>query len=253
MVAKIENFPLILLAGGRSSRMGRPKGLLDYRGHPWLLEQLRRFKAVSGKLAVVVLGYHHELYFEKIPWLKKAGHKPTHQLGLKILAVVNPTPDYGQFSSIQCAIPFLQTKHLGSEEYLQGKKKVSAERRTTNDESIFSVADLPGAFILPVDVPSPGKEVYEGLIQAFSKTIDAVVPQYQSKGGHPVLLSAGFLKRLAEVSPASPDARLDLQIRALPVERIALVPVHDKNICLNINSFDEFQDYAKREDESGRT
>jgi len=242
MENKIEDFPLILLAGGRSARMGTPKGLLDYQGHPWLLEQLTRFEAVSGKLVVVVLGYHHELYFEKIPWLKKAGQKPAHQLGLKISVVVNPTPEKGQFSSIQCAIGFLQVKQTGF-----------AKHRTPNAELIFPIEDSPGAFVLPVDVPCTGKEVFEKLAGAFSKTIDVVVPQFQSKGGHPVLLSAGFLRRLAEVSPASQDVRLDLQIRALPVERIAFVPVNDKNICLNINALDEFQEYTKREDGSGRT
>jgi len=73
MENKIEDFPLILLAGGRSSRMGIPKGLLDYHGHPWLLEQLRRFKAVSGKLAVVVLRY--DLFSNQTPCVRKIPSK----------------------------------------------------------------------------------------------------------------------------------------------------------------------------------
>ncbi|MBA4392008.1 MAG: hypothetical protein C0407_00480, partial [Desulfobacca sp.] len=68
----LHNFPLILLAGGKSSRMGTPKGLLDYQGNLWLFEQLSRFQAASGKRVVIVLGFHHDQYFEKIPWLRAA-------------------------------------------------------------------------------------------------------------------------------------------------------------------------------------
>ena len=80
MKKEIGDFPLILLAGGRSSRMGTPKGLLDYQGHPWLVEQLLRFKAASGRQAIIVLGFHQALYFEQIPWLEKAVKQPEEQL-----------------------------------------------------------------------------------------------------------------------------------------------------------------------------
>ena len=49
----LQDFPLILLAGGKSSRMGTPKGLVDYQGQPWLLEQLGRFRAACGERAMV--------------------------------------------------------------------------------------------------------------------------------------------------------------------------------------------------------
>lgn len=229
MEKKIENFPLILLAGGRSSRMGTPKGLLDYQGQPWLVEQLRRFKAASGKRAIIVLGFHQAQYFDQIPWLEKALHQPVEQLGLKISTTINPTPEYGQFSSLQRAIPFLQTKQTRFD-----------ERRTTNDERYLRIERIPGTFFLPVDVPCPGKEVFEKLAEAFNHSIAAAIPQYQSKGGHPVLLSADLLHRLAEVPPDSPDARLDLHIHALPKGQSTFVPVEDENVCLNMNTLDEF-------------
>ena len=131
MANKIEDFPLILLAGGRSSRMGTPKGLVEYQGRPWLLEQLSRFAAASGREAVIVLGYHQEQYFERIPWLRGAREEASVQSGLAVSVVVNKTPELGQFSSLQCALPFL----------LEG--------------------DWSGAFILPVDVPGPQREVYK--------------------------------------------------------------------------------------------
>ncbi len=239
-------FPLILLAGGRSSRMGTPKGLLDYHGHPWLIEQLERFKAASGKRLIIVLGFHQAPYLEQIPWLVKAVTEPLQQLGLEISVVINPAPEHGQFSSLQQAVSFLHANETDFTERPCPSQAPNAERS-------FIGQKIPGAFILPIDVPCPGKEVFENLAEAFSPSIDAAIPQYQSKGGHPVLLGSDFLSRLAEVPPTSPLARLDLQIQSLPEDRIALVSVNDKSISLNMNFLDEFQDYAQTEEESFKT
>ena len=223
MINQIENFPLILLAGGKSSRMGTPKGLLDYRGEPWLLEQLRRFKAACGKQVIVVLGFHHERYFEEITWLKTAGKESVHQLGLDISVVVNPNPEHGQFSSLQYAIPPSLPRSGGR-----------------------AGVEVPGAFVLPVDVPGPNKGVYGRLTEALGVTTTAAIPRYRSRGGHPVLLSRVFLDRLTAVSLSSAEARLDLQIKALPRERVAFVPVDDEEVSLNMNIMDEFRNYALR-------
>lgn len=231
---QIENLPLIILAGGRSSRMGTPKGLLDYHGHPWLIEQLLRFKTASGKRVIIVMGFHQDPYFQKIPWLLDGVTEPVQELGLEISLVINPAPERGQFSSLQCAIPLLHAD-----------KPHFDERRTLNAERSYS-----GVFILPIDVPCPLREVFQKLSEALSPSIDAAIPQYESKGGHPVLLGVDFLSRLAEVPLTFPLARLDLQIQSLPVQRTAIVSVDDQNICLNMNSMDEFQDYTRTKEES---
>ena len=218
MANKIEDFPLILLAGGQSSRMGTPKGLVDYQGQPWLLEQLSRFEAASGKEAVIVLGFHQEQYFERIPWLRGARDEASVQSGLAVSVVVNKTPEFGQFSSLQRAIPFILEKGWS------------------------------GAFVLPVDVPGPQREVYSRLGAAFKKELDVVIPQYRSKGGHPVLLSRRFLGRLISLPVADNEARLDKQIRALSPEQVAKVRVRDPQVCLNINTLEEFRAFADRRD-----
>jgi molybdenum cofactor cytidylyltransferase len=213
MINTMQVFPLILLAGGQSSRMGTPKGLVEYQGRPWLLEQLNRFGAASGREAVIVLGYHQERYFERIPWLRIARDEASVRSGLAVSVVVNNAPEFGQFSSLQCAIPFLQEK------------------------------DWPGAFILPVDVPGPHQEVYGRLVEAFNHKLDVVIPQYRSKGGHPVLLSRRFLGRLISLSAANREVRLDTQIRTLSPERVARVEVRDAQVCLNINTLEAFRAY----------
>ena len=42
---------LVVLAAGRSSRMGAPKGLLDFHGRPWVAAQVARW----GGPAIVVV------------------------------------------------------------------------------------------------------------------------------------------------------------------------------------------------------
>jgi molybdenum cofactor cytidylyltransferase len=211
-------FPLILLAGGQSSRMGKPKGLVDYKGRPWLLEQLSRFEAASGKEVLIVLGHHQKRYFERIPWLQGAGDEAVVQFGLAVSVVINKTPEFGQFSSLQCAGPFLLEN------------------------------DWLGAFVLPVDVPGPQRDVYARLSSAFNHKLDVVIPQYRSKGGHPVLLSRRFLERLISLPLSNNEARLDKQIRALSQEQVARVMVSDPQVCLNINTLKEFQAFTDHQD-----
>lgn len=46
----------VILAGGRSARMGAPKALLDFRGEPFVVRILEAFEALDLKTRVLVLG-----------------------------------------------------------------------------------------------------------------------------------------------------------------------------------------------------
>src|SRR5256712_3754947 len=46
----------VVLAGGRSERMGTPKALLDFRGRPFIIRILEVLEALELKPRVVVLG-----------------------------------------------------------------------------------------------------------------------------------------------------------------------------------------------------
>jgi len=80
---------LIILAGGKSSRMGSPKGLLNYQGNPWILEQISRFAKVNNPEVYIGLGYDHELYFELIPWFKKAVNKTYRYKDVQVRIIIN--------------------------------------------------------------------------------------------------------------------------------------------------------------------
>ena len=46
----------VILAGGRSTRMGTPKALLDFRGEPFVVRLLEALEALDLKTRVVVVG-----------------------------------------------------------------------------------------------------------------------------------------------------------------------------------------------------
>src|SRR2546428_5273026 len=46
----------VVLAAGRSTRMGSPKALLDFRGEPFVLRILEALEALELKVRLVVLG-----------------------------------------------------------------------------------------------------------------------------------------------------------------------------------------------------
>lgn len=81
--------PLILLAAGKSARMGAPKALLVVEGKTWIRRQLESYFVAGGSKAWVVTGF----------W---ADEIEGEVRGVANVAVVrNPDPQRGQFSSIQ--------------------------------------------------------------------------------------------------------------------------------------------------------
>jgi molybdenum cofactor cytidylyltransferase len=81
---------VVVLAAGRSSRMGEPKGVFVFAGRPWIETQLA---ALEGRRVVVVLGHDSPRYLEAIP-----------DLATRAEVVVNPDPDRGPFSSLQVGL-----------------------------------------------------------------------------------------------------------------------------------------------------
>jgi molybdopterin-guanine dinucleotide biosynthesis protein A len=83
---------VVVLAAGRSSRMGEPKGLWAIGGKPWLEHQLDAIDAL-GAGAVLVLGFDRQRYLEALPELED-----------RASVVVNRAPERGPFSSLQCGL-----------------------------------------------------------------------------------------------------------------------------------------------------
>lgn len=189
---RLASLPLIILAAGKSSRMGFPKGLMPYRGKKLLQYQIEHFFSLGGKKVVVVLGEHRERYLKEIPALSNC------QL------VFNDQVDLGPFYSLQLALNLLE-----------------------NDK---------GAFLLPMDTPGANPSVWKSLAKSHQGKEWVSIPTFEERGGHPIILNRSFFKTLLNIDPQTEEARLDLQIKKLSLDKILRLPVKDSRIRLNINS-----------------
>lgn len=88
----------VILAGGRSARMGAPKALLDFRGEPFITRILEAFEALDLKTRVVVLGPDASRIRPAIA---------THDC----LVIENPNVDGGPIVSLRCALAALEPIH----------------------------------------------------------------------------------------------------------------------------------------------
>lgn len=83
----------IILAAGESSRMGRPKALLQWRGKPFIEHVCSALRAAGVEDRVAVLGRSSS---EILASWTPAGEK----------VAVNPTPENGQLSSLRAGLGY---------------------------------------------------------------------------------------------------------------------------------------------------
>ncbi len=208
MLGAPDSFPVLLLVGGESRRMGMPKGLVPDAGRPWLESQLVRVKDAGAAAAAVVLGHAYGRYLEAIPLLAATFDEWGSAGGLRLVTLLNPAPERGQFSSLQTGL-----------------------RRLDEDGA-------PGVFVLPIDTPCPGPDVFERLAGAMTGAFRAAKPVHELHGGHPVLLSGELIGHLLTLDPA--EARLDQELFKLTSRELVRVPVSDPRVRLNFNTPEEF-------------
>lgn len=201
---------LILLAGGKSTRMGSPKGLLEFNGTLWILEQISRYIYVPNPRVYVGLGYDYEQYFNVIPWFTEALEDFYLYDGVEVRVVINHQPQFGAFSTLQTIL-----------------------------DKVDSNATI---LVQPIDVPIANKQSQAIII---NKNNSVVIPKCDSKNGHPVKLKPEFWNPLLAIDKSSKKARLDVQIKNYKASSISFVNVSDSSVYQNINTRKNWNDYLK--------
>lgn len=205
-----NNTVFVLMAGGKSERMGVAKGLLEYQNTYWILEQINRIASSTVTEIYIGLGYHHEEYTNKIPWFKEAKFHFVGYKNLKVRAVVNQNPKLGSFSTLQTVL-----------------------QQIPKNRSVL---------INPIDIPILNTTELQNIIEAQNQI---VLPNYEGKNGHPIKLHSGFWEPLLLLNPTDKNSRLDLEIKKTIPSKITTIAVTDSCILKNLNTPNDWAEYSK--------
>lgn len=191
----------ILLAGGKSERMGLAKGLLEYQNTFWLLEQLNRISSSTITDVYIGLGFHSQEYVNKIPWLMEAQTEFVLYKKKKIRVIINPKPELGSFSTLQSVL-----------------------KQIPKNKSVL---------INPIDVPIINTTELQWIIETQNKV---VVPNFEGKNGHPIKLDSDFCQQLLLLDPTNENSRLDLEIKKMNSSDLTKIAVTDSCVLKNLNT-----------------
>jgi CTP:molybdopterin cytidylyltransferase MocA len=199
----------VLLAGGKSERMGIAKGLLPYQNSYWILEQIDRIATSTVSEVYIGLGYHSQEYLNKIPLLNEAQSGFVSYKGIQIRVIINKNPELGSFSTLQTIL-----------------------QQIPKNKSVL---------INPIDVPILNKVELQTIIETQNQI---VLANFEGKNGHPIKLQSDFWKPLLLLDPKDENSRLDLEIKKMNSSNIATVPVNDSCIVKNLNTQSDWEEYT---------
>jgi molybdenum cofactor cytidylyltransferase len=203
-MVRSPNLCSVILAAGESTRMGTDKALL-----PWppssggsgtgqtFLSSAIRALSPFSEMVIVVAGKNE-------PSLAPVVYANGASL------VRNPSPERGQFSSLQVGL-----------------------------QTVLSYG-RDAAIVTLVDRPPASSAVLSTLTSAFLAApigIWAIVPEYQSKHGHPVLLGREMIEAFLKAPPTTTARDVEHQNQ----QHIQYVPIDDPTVTLNV---DTPEDYA---------
>ncbi len=157
---EVRSAAAVILAAGASSRMGRPKPLLPLDGETFLDRLIAAFSGICRPITVV-LGHDADRIRAGIHRAADAEF------------VVNPDPDRGMLSSLQCGLA-----HLGG--------------------------DVDAVLFTPADLPS----IHSSTIAAVAGSDAAIViPRCGGRNGHPVRVSRAIADELLALPPGAQAVR----------------------------------------------
>ena len=192
--------PAIVLCGGASSRMGRPKALLDLGDETFLSHAVRILHDAGADDVVVVTGTHDEeirAALDAAPLARVPG----------VRVVRNPDHALGQLTSLRIGL---------------------------------AVVDHPGVaavVVALVDHPFVRPETVRLLIEAWTRTRAPVVrPRLRGRHGHPVVFGREVFDAL-RTAPVEAGARA--VVRACG-DRVLDLDTEDEGTCLDVDTPEDY-------------
>ncbi len=183
----------IVLAAGRSERMGSFKPLLPFGASTVIETCINNLRRCGVETVVVVVGHRAEDIKDR---LKNSG----------VSFAVNSDPDSEMTASIACAIPQLPV-------------------------------ETKAVLVTPADHPAVPAEVIARLISEWNRGAALVVPTWNGRGGHPVLIDLSFRDELLRLDPGI-GLRGLFDSHQTDVRR---VPVNSNFIARDMDTWDDYR------------
>lgn len=204
----------LVLAGGKSRRMGQPKGLLQIGARPWLAVVARDIKACGISQTVVVTGAFSVEYAKALV-----------DFAANCACVTLPDPEGEPFDSLVCGLLALEPI-APAWVWLQPL------------DTLVPDASLARALLAATQSNEKAQVIRPGTFVPTSGT--------RLRGGHPLLLRWDFCLRILARSQSPGSHRLDLLIHELISDQgeqsVATIPTGDTSILLNFNTPEEWRD-----------
>ena len=199
----------VLLAAGRSKRMGRPKMLLPWGQTSVIGHLLGQWQELKAARIVVVCAEGDQALAGELDRLSF----PTEN------RIYNPSPDQGMFSSILCA-----AKWNGWDTANVGKANIPS-------------APLTHWAILLGDQPHLRPETLQALLEFTAAHPESIcLPRYGGHRRHPVFLPRQFWLQLANSSARDLKEFLDVQ-----AEQTAICELSDAGLELDIDYPEDYK------------
>jgi molybdenum cofactor cytidylyltransferase len=187
------NVSAVLLSAGRSSRMGEFKPLLPFGPSTVVEHSIQHLQEAGIHDIVVVLGH-------RAPELKN------HLQGLNLRFTINPNPERGMSTSIECGI-----------------RQLSPEAQAV--------------LIALVDHPAVASDVIASLIQEWRAGEKLIIPEFEGRGGHPVLIDLCFKAELLSLN-ANSGLKGFFEQHRLDIRRLT---VSCPFIARDLDTWDDYQ------------
>ena len=178
--------------------MGRDKALLPWHGQTFLQALIQLFSNYS-ELVIVVAGKN------------LAALRPVAYANGAFL-VGNPNPELGQFSSLQT-----------------GLREVLGRGR---DAALIGLVDRPPCKSETVSL------LRERFLLAYVQGRWAVVPEFQGKHGHPIVIGREMIEAFLKAPPTTSTAR---DVEHTVKDKIEYLPVQDPSVVTNVDTPEDYE------------
>ena len=204
--SKFRRVPAVILAAGRSLRMGRNKALLPWPPHGWpcVIHVMDQLRDAGADPVAVVTGAHHDAIAEVV--------------GDRAVVLFNARHDEGQLASLQCGLAWAFSAPGAS-------------------WALVTLVDLPGIPSLTM------RTLLAAATTAVASDVLAIRPVVGERHGHPVLWRRDAWPLVRDADPATGARHVMRHLAA--TGRVLDVVTEDESVLRDIDTPQDYLEQVK--------